>query len=271
MGSISLAIKDEMEDFQPFVDHLAERLEGVGIRRGRVVVVETLDAMAAAIGRGEVDVYIDSPFPVAVMKRRVGLRPLLRRWKKGVAEYRTLFFVRSDSPHRAIRDLGGEIVAFDDPFSTSGYLIPKAMLAAAGLAPTEHPHPSAAVPRGTVGYVFSKDDENTLAWVLKGRAAAGAIDDVGFEDLLGERMEDFRIIGRSVAVPRHVLGVRRDYPAPRLAALEDALLHMHEDAKGRRILADFQKTARFDRLPDGSEGGMAGIEALMAEIEGELL
>lgn len=270
VGSISLAIKEEIADFQPIADYLAERLGDQGVSQARVVVVDSLDAMATELRRGNVDVFVDSPFPVAEMKRRAGFRPLLRRWKKGVAEYHALVFVRADSPIRSTADLTGDVVAFDDPFSTSGYLLPKAMLAAGGLTLREQSHSAAPVAPGTVGYVFSEDDENTLTWVLKKRTAAGAIDNHGFEELLAGDTERFRVLARSPDVPRHVLGVRGDLEPALATALERVLLSMHEEERGREVLEDFQHTTRFDRFPEGPEAGMAVVERLMDEIQGEL-
>lgn len=53
VGSISLVIKEEVDDFQPFVDYLAGQLKTEGISRGRVLVVTTMAEMATLIREGE--------------------------------------------------------------------------------------------------------------------------------------------------------------------------------------------------------------------------
>ena len=267
VGSISSSIQEEIADFQPFADYLAGRLSGHGIGGARVVVVRDIDAMARALDLGEVDVYVDSPFPVAEMKRRTGFRPLLRRWKRGVASYHSIVFVRKDSPIQELEDLRGRIIALDDPFSTSGYLLPRATLQERGLHLQELVRVRSAVPRDTVGYVFSRDDENTLLWVLKGRVDAGAIDDIGCARLLRERVSDFRILARSPSVARHVLGVRAGLEDALVGDIERVALAMHEDPEGRRVLLDFHQTSRFDRFPEGADAAMAAVEKLAAALE----
>ena len=65
-----------MIDFQPLVDYLAERLADQGIRRGRVAVETDLVGLERRARDERIDLYIDSPFPVAVMQNRVGFEPL---------------------------------------------------------------------------------------------------------------------------------------------------------------------------------------------------
>ena len=59
---------------------------------------------------------------------------LLREWKQGVAEYHSVFFTRRDSGINGISDLPGHIMAFEDPGSTSAYLIPRFTLEQNGIA-----------------------------------------------------------------------------------------------------------------------------------------
>ena len=83
LGSISLAPKEELATFEPFMDELATRLESVDFARGKVRVAESLEAMIDLLETGQVDLYLDSAFPVAHVCSASGARPLLRRWKKG--------------------------------------------------------------------------------------------------------------------------------------------------------------------------------------------
>ena len=132
-GSVSLNPAREHEVFRPFVDHVASRLGAVGIGKGRVVVVDSTSKMVEELNERRVDVYIDSPFPVGFVWNRTDIDLLLRRWKRGSDTYRSVIFTRTDSGVESIADLAGRMIAFGEPFSTSGFLMPKAALASTGL------------------------------------------------------------------------------------------------------------------------------------------
>src|SRR5574337_80311 len=83
VGSIYLAPKEEVARYQPFTDYLAARLTTAGIREGRVVVTPSMAEMAIMMRKKQVDIFLDSPFPVAVVSMKSGAQPFLRRWKRG--------------------------------------------------------------------------------------------------------------------------------------------------------------------------------------------
>ena len=173
LGSISLTIKEEVAEFQPLADYLARHLKSVGISQVMAAVVPTIGAMAELIKDGDVDIYMDSPFPVLQAMELSGTKPFLRRWKRGKAVYHTVIFARKDSGLKTLKDLNRKMVAFDDPFSTSGYLVPKAMLLKEGLSPREYQEAQAEVTAGQIGYIFSEDDDNTMIWVPKKEGDGG--------------------------------------------------------------------------------------------------
>jgi len=210
IGSISKVVKDEVSDFQPLADYLAQHLTDHDIGHGKVVVKQSLSEMAEAISKGEIDLYVDSPLPILLLNKRTGIKPLLRRWKKGRESYHTVFFVHKDSPIQTLQDLKGHLVAFDDPYSTTGYLLPKATMIQAGLTLQNFKSFENKPPPDTVGYLFSNDDENTLFWVFKKRVEAGVIDDDNFNKLGRSQLSSFRIIHRTIDIPRHVVAHHKD-------------------------------------------------------------
>lgn len=223
--------------------------------------------MAHRLAAGEVDIYIDSPFIVAQMNRKVGAQPFLRRWKKGVGEYHTLFVTRTDSEIRSLDDLRGKVVAFDDPQSSSGHLLPRAMLLERGYRLVEVGHPAASVPPDAIGYVFSMDDVNTMFWVDHGRVAAGVTSPDFLRLYQKKRKDSLRVIARSVDIPRQVVAYRADLDRDVVAELERVLMAMEASEEGRQALKDFQKTTRFDRFPGGVERTFAPIHAMLDRLE----
>ena len=266
-GSVSLNPAREHEVFRPFVDHVASRLSEVGIGRGRVVVVDSISKMVEELEKGRVDVYIDSPFPVGFVWKRTDIDLLLRRWKRGSETYRSVVFARADSGVESVADLAGKMIAFGEPFSTSGFLMPKAALASTELRLDSYEDAAASIPPDRVGYVFSNDAENTLFWVLKGKVDAGAVNEDYYEGLAGSRISELKIILTTDAVPRNLVCVRGSLDRRVTDALRDLLLGMDEDEEGREVLKGFEETARFDPCPGGPERQLEGIMGLMQYVE----
>lgn len=271
IGSLSLSPGREHEVVQPFADYLAGRLGPVGIGHGRVVVVQSVHGMVEELAAGRIDLYVDSPFPVAfVAAHGGGLKVLLRRWKRGAEAYRSLIFARADSGIETLADLRGRMIAFGEPFSTTGYLLPKTALLATGLQVASYQDPAAAVPRDRVGYVFSNDAESTVFWVLKGRVSAGAGNDDYFAEMAGERIDELRIIARTPSLPRNLVCARRGLDPAVEAAIIDVLLGMASDEAGRAVLEAYEETARFDRLPQGAEEALAEVAGLLPFVAEDL-
>ena len=270
VGSVSLNPGREYQTFRPFADYLASRLGEVGIGNGRVVVADSLSKMVADLQRGSVDLFIDSPFPVAFVCDRAGSRPILRRWKRGSDVYHSVIFVRADSGIASADDFRGRIIAFGEPFSTTGFFLPKAALASSGLKLVNYEDPAATIQPDHVGYVFSNDAENTMFWVLKKKVAAGAVNADYFEALAGSRIEELRIIHRTEEVPRNVVCVRDGLDPELIRAVEEVLLAMDEDPQGRSVLSGFEQTARFDRFPGGSADQLGRVMELLAYVEEDL-
>ena len=270
IGAVSLEPAREHAMVLAFAEELASRLHGVGIGRARVVVEPSLGAMAARVQRGEVDLYLDSPFPVSWVIRETGARPLLRRLKRGEVSYRSVLFARRDAGLRSVEDLQGRVIAFGEPFSTSSFLLPKASLAERGFKLERYEDVAAEVPPDVVGYVFSNDSENTMMWVLKGRIVAGAANAEYFASLAGERRGELMVLLESEEVPRNIACCRRDLPAEVRDAIENVLLELHLDERGCQALLRYEETARFDRFPVEPERALARVSALLPFVTDDL-
>jgi phosphonate transport system substrate-binding protein len=269
-GSVSLNPAREHEVFRPFVNHVVSRLGDAGIGRGRVVVVDSLSQMVEELKTGRVDVYIDSPFPVGFVSKRADTNLLLRRWKRGSDSYRSVVFARADSGVESAADLAGKMIAFGEPFSTSGFLMPKAALASTGLRLVNYEDAAASIPPERLGYVFSNDAENTLFWVLKGKVDAGAVNEDYYAGLAGSRISELKIILTTDAVPRNLVCVRQSLDPQIMDALRKVLLGMDKDEEGLAVLKAFEETAKFDLPLGGPEQQLAGIMGLMQYVEEDL-
>jgi phosphonate transport system substrate-binding protein len=145
-------------------------------------------------------------------------------------------------------------MVFEDPGSSSGYLLPKLFLQRRGfkLAEKREFDPNAAP--GTINYVFAFSQNKLFDMVATKQAAAGAFSDDDHKNLSEKEKSDIEVLAQTDRLPRHLVSVRSDLPAPVVARLEEILLTMHEDDEGRRILNKTDQTTKFDRLPGGEAG-----------------
>ena len=218
-----------------------------------VVVAPTAGQMIKLLDEKRVDFYIESPYPTYIINRLGAARLLLRRWKGGIAEYRSLIFTNKESGIARFEDLRGKIIAFEDPGSTSGYFLPKLFLLKKGFSVTEKNSPRAKVSASEIGYIFADTDKNMVNLVLQKEIAAGAFSNDDLMHVDDTNKASISILGETESMPRHLVSVRKDLPEPVVKRLKEILLSMHQDKEGQNILEKADNTTKFDSLPGGEE------------------
>ncbi len=267
LGSVSKEPAEEIAVFLPFAKYLAAELKEQGIDAGKVVVTPDVKSMSAALQDGAVDIYIDSPIPVYGASLKSGAKLMARRWKKGVAEYHSVIFVKADSGIESLGQLQGKVLAFESPFSSSGYFLPKMALLNKGFSLKQAYKRSASVASDEIGYFFSRDEENTLLWVERGIVSAGVMGSQQLAELLSLGRHDIKVLYQTPSVPRHVVVYRQDLDSELVERVRQVMMAMSETEAGQLALAKFQKTTKFDPIPlDFKENWRSNFSVLDAEF-----
>src|ERR1044072_6789794 len=117
LGLVSASQRQEITNyFEPFVTYVARKIFAGSEPQGRVLVVSSLPELARLLDQKSVDFYMESPYPTYIVNQVHGAgRVLLRRWKGGVAEYRSLIVTAKDSGIDRLETLRGTKIAFEDP------------------------------------------------------------------------------------------------------------------------------------------------------------
>lgn len=253
LGIVAETHQKEIEErFREFARYVARKIVAPTTFEGKVIVTPTLPELAKLLDQGTVDYYMESPYPTYVVNSVHGAGTLLlRRWKSGMADYRSLIFTHRNSGIQRLDDLRGKMIAFEDPESSSGYFLPKLFLQRNGLKLAEKPGPDANVGAAEVGFVFARSQENLVEWVLTQKVAAGAFSNDDHAALDEKQRSEILVLAQTDLLPRHLLSVRKDMPLGLVGRLEKTLLAMHEDAEGRKILENIDGTTKFDSLPGG--------------------
>ncbi|NJP06751.1 MAG: phosphate/phosphite/phosphonate ABC transporter substrate-binding protein [Chloroflexaceae bacterium] len=265
LGDIDNQPTDQIETWQPIADYLAENMNDLGISTGTVKIAPDLETMGAWLESGEVDLTFESVYPAMIQITRFGSEPILRQWKGGDAEYASLIFASADSDLNTIEDLEGHTLAFEQASSTTAYFLPMTAVIETGLKPVELAEPGAPVAPGEVGYVFSGSDANTIQWVISGKVDAGGTSNQDFRDIPAETREQLTVIHETRMVPRQLVLARKGLPEPVRTRVIELLSNLETQAEGPQMMETFEKTARFDALPEDVETELARIQKLYEE------
>ncbi|MBN9064972.1 MAG: PhnD/SsuA/transferrin family substrate-binding protein [Rhizobiales bacterium] len=144
--------------------------------------------------------------------------------------YRSYIIVPRDRQVEDWKGLRGDVHAFSDPDSNSGYLVTTALLAESRLTPS----------RFFSHHFFTYGHRNVVRAVAAGLAQSGSVDGYVW-DVMRETEPDLvaqtKVLRRSewlgfppVASPRMLAG------EPRLATFQQALTSMKNDPEGRKVL-----------------------------------
>jgi phosphonate transport system substrate-binding protein len=169
---------------------------------------------------------------------------------RGAPLYNSYLIVGRDRTAGSLAELRGDIHAFSDPDSNSGFLVTRALLVDAGAAP---------------GGFFSRSfftygHRNVIRAVAAGLAQSGSVDGYVWDvmaEIEAPLVAATRVIYSSAPMGFPPIAAARLGDPGLRHAFRTALLAMPEDATGRAILA----TLRLDGFVTGDHGG-----ALFASI-----
>jgi phosphonate transport system substrate-binding protein len=175
---------------------------------------------------------------------------------RGRSLYQSYLIGRLAGSEASLADLRGEIHAFSDPDSNSGYLVTTAALA--GM--TERPETFFARSFFTYGH------RNVVRAVASGLAQSGSVDGYVWEALTVAEPPlpaATRVIARSDWLGFPPIACLRDQAdSPRMRALADALARMDATPGGREVLALLQ----LDGFQPAEPGLFDGIAALARAV-----
>jgi len=258
---------------KPLLDYVVARMGDLGIREGRVLMARDGQAMISYLRQGRVDWVTETAGAAIGMMDRGGAELILRGWRGGRSEYYSLLVVRNDSGIDSLDALRGHSVGFQHPMSTSGYIVPAGMLLEAGLNLAALISPLDAPGAGFVGYAFTGDEPNSVAWVHKRVVDVAAISDQDWEELIEpvpEYARDLRVLARSPAIPRS-LELVRDGLDPRIRArLQSVLLEAAEDPEAQSALQNYFRTERFTAADEQLRQQIEPLRRLSRRIRAEL-
>ncbi len=182
------------------------------------------------LGNGEIDLAFICSGPYASAKDRYGFVPLAVPEVQGSSFYRSYLIVNRNGPFQNLQDLKGQTFAFTDPDSNTGRLVPTYWLADLNQRPETFFSQT----------IFTYSHDNSILAVARGLVAAAAVDGLVWEYYQATNpvfTSQTRIIKKSEPYGIPPLVASRHLAAAERERLQKALLTMHQDPEGKKILA----------------------------------
>lgn len=188
------------------------------------------------------------PALIVLGREKLRLDPLLSAVREERTAFRAVLFVDAASPFTKIEDLTGKTIAWVDPASASGYLVPRLHLAAKGL----DPH------RLFGDELFARSHAEVVRAVFSGKAQVGAtyahrpvagqpLKRAGFLDVEPDRPA--RVLEWTNSIPSDVIAGHGLIPSAQHRAFSNAILELGYTDDGRRLLYGAFHTERFTITP----------------------
>ena len=146
-------IEDNSKAFKTYLEKTTPYKYEISSPQSYVAVVE-------AFGTKRADVAAFNTFGYILAHEKYGAEARLTVMRHGLATYQSQFIVKAGSPIKSLEDLNGKKIAFVEPASTSGYLLPLKTLNEKGIKPKET--------------VFAGKHDNVVSMVYQGQVDAGA-------------------------------------------------------------------------------------------------
>jgi phosphonate transport system substrate-binding protein len=262
VARISNDPRNQLKKIQYLGKYLTPRMGDVGIRKIRGIFVPNKRQLQMLLRQGKVDIFSESPLTSLWLRDHAGSKPFLREWKNNVARYHSVLMARRDSGIKSFTDLLGKVIAFEDESSTSGFLMPYAVLTRAGFKLVKLNSPRAPVPAGTIGYAFAQGELNITSWVHRKWVAAGSFANTDWQDVTrspGPIKNDLTVFSKTQPLLRSILNVRKDLDQRVQDKIRTVLLKIHKDSAGKRSAKKYNKITKFELI--GKESAEAIKEA----------
>ncbi|MBI3893135.1 MAG: phosphate/phosphite/phosphonate ABC transporter substrate-binding protein [Candidatus Wallbacteria bacterium] len=195
-----------------------------------------------ALGSRQLDLAILTPVNFVEAEEKLGVKPIANPiYSSGEANYRGVILALAKRKDIAqLLDLRGKKIAFVDERSASGCVVPRGLLAGAGLKPGKD-----------VREVFTGNHVKSIEALVKGEVDAAATYDMLLAETpsIGHGMDEFTVLARSEAIPGEVLVGARDLPAADAMLIKAQLLKFGDRRKTDKTLENcvYQWFFGYDR------------------------
>jgi len=225
-----------------------------------VTVPVSFIAVIEALGSKRADIAIINTFGYLLAHEKYGVEVALTGVYKGRDVYWGQIIARKDGP-KSIKDLSNKKIAFVDPSSGSGYVLPSKLLQDEKVTPKE--------------VVFAGRHDSVVTMVYQKQVDAGAtyhtpIDNGVPQDArklvltqFPDVFEKIVILAKTMAIPNDPVVVRKDFPADLKKTMIEAFKNMVKNDEGKKIIYDLY---HMDNFIDANVAEYEKIQKLLLDL-----
>jgi phosphonate transport system substrate-binding protein len=226
---MSFVPSGDTQDIIASGDTLAQMLsEATGLNVTSNVGTD-FSSVREAMCAGQAQIGWLNTFNYVLANEQCGVDAALATSRFGTTTYAGQIIVRADSGIDSLDDLNGKVMCWVDPASTSGYIIPRIMLAAEGIDPDT---------------AFSQTIEagshnNVVTQVYNGDCDAGATfadARTGIEEEFPDVLEQVAVLATTADIPNDSVSFNSDFPEEMRAEIVTALLDIAASPEGQEAL-----------------------------------
>lgn len=223
MGLIPAENNDEMiAKFEPMRAYLEKKLG----QKVKVYTATDYAGVIEAMRKKRVDIAWFGPLSYYLAEKEAGAEAFAVGVREnGKSSYRSLFVVPGDSPVKSLKDLKGKSVAFVDPASTSGGLMPTYLIK----------KETGMMPEQFFGKFTWTGSHDAAEMAVKNRTVDAAADnDITYPRMIEKGLitkDTNRVLMYSPDLPGSPLTYRKDLPSGLKLKIQDAVLNAHKDIK----------------------------------------
>lgn len=229
----------------------------------KITIPQSYVAVVESFGTNRADVAAINTFGYYKAHKAYGVEARLTVIRYGLATYQSQFLARADGPIKTLKDLQGKKMAFVDPSSTSGYLLPLKTLNDRKIKPKET--------------VFAMRHDAVVSMIYQKQVDAGA---TYYSPPQNGEMEDARrtvktqypdiekkvkIIELSEPIPADPIVFRKDIPEEMKEKIVEALMLFAATEEGKKSMDLMLGATNFKRSTDADYDSVREMFRQLAE------
>ena len=220
----------QLERYTPLAEYLSNK---TGLKVRLRVLIHYGNIIENFVSAGMDGAFLGS-FSYVLAHNKAGVEILARpKAPDGTSTCNGLIFVRTDGGIRSITEMKGKRFVFVDKASTAGYLFPLVYFKQQGVEDYR------AYFKETY---FAGTHEDAVRDVLEAKSDIGAAKNTVFARMAkadATILQKLKILTVSHDLPENGLALSANVPASVKLSLQNALLNMHQDPVGTRVLMTF--------------------------------
>ncbi len=241
------AATEQVRKFTPLATYLEQRL-GMKVE---FTPVNDYPAAVEALVNKKVDLVWFGGFTYVQANLRSGGKIIPLAQREEDTRFQSVFISKTNSGIKALADMKGKQVSFGSQSSTSGHLMPRSNLLAAGINPEKDFRRIA----------YSGAHDATIASVVSGKVDAAALDITVWRKFVAENRVDTKAVDVFFTTPpffNYNWSVHADMPADLREKVKKALLDLDPATPEGKEILQLNRATRY--IPTAAEN-YKGLEA----------